>query len=268
MRYIRLAALLLALSLLAGCSIVPFQTPEEQRAAQEAAQARKEESEAQTDPADALEGEFNLTRTLTNSAGLTLATYQATFPRFSETGLKGQSFARVNSYYSSEISGLAQDAESFFKQVRSFYGEEWDTVTELATPFAVSISYELLEAPSGYVCVQTTVSVAENGQKETDLQAQVFLLDNGWRLSLETLLGSHYEEAAPRLLADILAWCKDKGIQVTATDTRTLEEFSENYALTRDGFRFYVDPFALSNKNANRYVIPVSLDGYRQMVDN
>ena len=268
MKYTRLAALLLSFLLLAGCSIIPFQTPEEQRAAQAAAQARKEEAEAQADPAAALDGSYTLNRTLTNSAGVTLATYKASFPRFSETGLKAQSFARINSYYSSEVSGLAQDADSFFHRVKAYYGEEWDLVTDATVDFSVSITYELLEAPQGYLCVRTDISVSENGQKETYPRAQVFLMDNGWKLSLETLLGSNYDEAAPLLLGDILGWCEENRIQVTNAQDRTLEEFAENFALTREGFRFYVEPFALSNKNANRYAIPVSLSGYIRMMGN
>ena len=46
-----------------------------------------------------------------------------------------------------------------------------------------------------------------------------------------------------------------------------LAEFSENYALTTEGFVFYTQPFQLNNKNANRYTIPVSLNPYRGMLD-
>lgn len=265
MKYIRLTALVLSLALLTGCSIIPFQTPEEQRAAQQAAESRREESQARTDPADALEGDYIINRTLTNSAGVTLATYRAAFPRFSVTGLKATSFARINSYYSSESSGLVQDAESFFAQVKAFYGPEWDTVTEATADFSVSITYQLLDAPQGYLCVRTDISICEHGQTQTYPRAQVFLLDNGWKLSLETLLGSSYEEAAPLLLEDILEWCGENGIVVTGSGSRTLEEFSDNFALTREGFLFYVDAFALNNKNANRYTIPVDLERYVRM---
>lgn len=268
MKYIRFTALLLSLALLSGCSIIPFQTPAEQRAAQQAIEDRKEEAMAQADPFAALEGNYILSRTLINSVGTTLATYQAAFPRFSQTGLKSQSFSRINNYYSNEAAGLSQDAESFFGQVKAFYGENWDTVTEATAAFSVSITSELLEAPQGYLCVRTNISVAENGQSETYPRAQVFLLDNGWKLSMETLFGNRYSEAAPLLLADILDWCDRSGIQIVGAQDLTLEDFSENFALTKDGFRFFVEPFALSNKNANRYVIPVSLDAYARMMDN
>ena len=266
MKYIRLIALILSLALLTGCSIIPFQTPEEQRAELEAAEARREESQARINPAAELEGDYIINRALTNSAGVTLATYQSAFPRFSVNGLKASSFARINSYFSSESAGLVQDAESFFNQVKTYYGPDWDTVTEATTDFSVNITYQLLNAPQEYLCVRTDISICEHGQTETYPRAQVFLLDNGWKLSLQTLLGSHYEEAKPLLLADILEWCGENGIVVTGSSERTLDEFSGNFALTKEGFLFYVDSFALNNKNANRYTIPVDLERYVRML--
>ena len=268
MKYIRFAALLLSLALLAGCSIIPFQTPEEQRAAQQAAEALRLEAQAQADPVAALDGDFILNRVLTNAVGTQLATYRVTFPRFSESGEKAQSFARINSFYEDEITGLIQDAYSFFSVVKAAYGEEWDAVTVADKAFSISITYTLLEAPAGYLCVRCDFRVEENSQVETYSQAQVFLLDNGWRLTMESLLGDGYETAAPKLMASILAWCTNNGIAVTAADTCTLEDFSDNYALTTEGFLFYTEPFQLNNKNANRYSIPVSLSGYRSLLED
>ena len=268
MKFIRFAALALSLTLLTGCSILPFRTPEEQREALQAAEARKEEARSTVDPAAALEGDYLLNRTLTNSAGVTLATYQAIYPRFSETGLKAQSFDRINSYYYGELSGLTQDAESFFQRVQAHYGEEWDTVTEPTGVFSIAINYQLLEAPKGYLCVRTDISVSENGQQQNYPRTQVFLLDNGWKLSLRTLLGDDYDETAPLLLDGILEWCGENGIQVTGVQDRTLEEFEDNFALTPDGFLFYVEPFTLNNKNANRYTIPVTVKNYARIIGN
>lgn len=268
MRYIRFFALLLSLCLLAGCSIVPFQTPEEQRAAQQAAEALKLEAQAQADPFTALDGAFTLHRTLTNSAGVELATYDAAFPRFSEDGEKAKSFSRINAFYDNEITGLIQDAYSFFSEVKKAYGEDWDTVTTADKAFRIRIGYELLEAPEGYLCVRCDFYLEENGQTEKYSKAQVFLLDNGWQLTLEALFGTQYESAAPKLTASILAWCNNNGIAVTGAEERTIEEFSANYALTTEGFLFYTEPFQLNNKNANRYTIPVTLSGYRSVLED
>lgn len=268
MKYSRILAALLSLLLLSGCSIVPFQTPEEQRAALEAAEVLRQEAQAEADPFAALSGEYTLSRTLTNAAGVELASYRVAYPKFSEDGQKAQSFARINSYYENEISGLTQDAYSFFNVVKAAYGEEWDTVTLADKLFSVNISYELVKAPEGYLTVRCDFRVEENGQVENYSQAQVFLLDNGWRLTMEALLGEQYDTAAPKLTASILAWCNNNGITVTNPDKRTLEEFSGNFALTEEGFLFYTEPFQLSNKNSNRYSIPVSRSGFRSVLED
>ena len=90
----------------------------------------------------------------------------------------------------------------------------------------------------------------------------------GKHLTMETLLGDQYEDTAPKLTASILAWCKNNGINVTNADSRTLEEFSDNFALTEEGFLFYTQPFQLNNKNANRYSIPVSRSGFRSVLED
>lgn len=267
MKYIKLSALSLALCLLCGCSVMPFTTPEEQQAAQEAAESARLELQEQIDPAQVLKDSLKFRKALANSQGTILAEYTVDFPYFSKTDQKAQSFERVNDYYLNEMAGLNQDAESLFAAAKAAYGEAWDTVTEAARPYSVVIDYELLEAPAGYLCVRCDYDIQESGQRERYSQAQVFLLDNGWRLTLETLLGSNYETAAPQLLSAILQWCEDRDIEVTNADTRTLSEFSENYALTTEGFVFYTQPFQLNNKNASRYTIPVSLNPYRGMLE-
>ena len=78
----------------------------------------------------------------------------------------------------------------------------------------MKIDYDLLDAPAGYLSVQMNFSVWEDTVWEEYSTAQVFLLDNGWRLTLETLLGEDYEKAAPQLLSSILQWCQDNGIEV------------------------------------------------------
>lgn len=267
MKRICLLALPLALAMLAGCSILPFQTPEEQRAAQEAVQAAQLEAQTQVDPQAAFQGDFPLHKTLANANGVILADYSVTFPYFNKTGEKAQSFTRINEYYQNELAGLNQDAEAFFDKARQTYGVGWNQVTQADKTFLLRIGYELLEAPEGYLCVRCDFHVEENDQTEEYSKAQVFLLDNGWQLSLSTLLGEGYDQAAPKLLSELLKWCEDNELEVTAPESRTLEEFSQDYALTTDGFIFYTQPFQLNNKEPRRFAVPVSLSSCRHLLE-
>ena len=154
MKLTRIIPLLLALALLCGCSAMPFTTPEEQQAAQQAAEAAKQENQSRADPREALQTDLQFSRLLVNSAGVTLAEYQVRFPYFSKTGQKAQSFTRINEYYQNELAGLNQDANSLFASAKEAYGPDWDTVTEADKGFFVDISYQLPQAPEGYLCVQ------------------------------------------------------------------------------------------------------------------
>lgn len=265
--YRRLIPALCLTLLLSACSSIPFTTPEEQQAALLETEALRKEAEAQVDPLELQKNDLALRRKLTTANGIALAEYLVELPAFSTQGQKAQSFARINEYYKNELSGLNQDADSLFAHVQSVYGPEWLSVPEPTHTFRTEVDYEILEAPAGYLCVRMDFYVQEDATVEQYSAAQVFLLDNGWKLTLETLLGEDYAAAAPRLLEAILTWCDNNGIDVADRESRTLEEFSQNYALTREGFIFYTQPFQMSNKNASRYRIPVSLDGYAGMLD-
>ena len=103
---LRLAAGALCALLASGCSILPYESPEEQRAAQEAAKVSRVQAETVVDPAALLTAPLRLSRAMVTESGLTLASYQVTFPQFAENEAKGQSFARINRYFQNEFTGL------------------------------------------------------------------------------------------------------------------------------------------------------------------
>lgn len=264
---LRLAAGALCALLASGCSILPYESPEEQRAAQEAAEVSRVQAETVVDPAALLTAPLRLSRAMVTESGLTLASYQVTFPQFAENEAKGQSFARINRYFQNEFTGLEEDCDSLFSRARKHYGDNWPAVTAANADYVQTVDYTLLDAPEGYLCIRLDRTTALNSQRETESQAVAFLLDNGWELSLETLLGSDYAQAAPMLLEDILAWCDKQGIEITGRDALTLEDFSQGFALTGEGFIFYTQPFLLNSRDGTRYAIPVSLEKYQEFLD-
>jgi hypothetical protein len=88
MKYTKLISLALALCLLCGCSVMPFTTPEEQLAAQQAAESARLELQEQVDPAQALKDNLKFRKALANSQGTILAEYTVDFPYFSKTDQK------------------------------------------------------------------------------------------------------------------------------------------------------------------------------------
>ena len=264
---LRLTAAALCVGLLSGCAIWKFETPEEQRAAQEAQEAKRAQVETAVDPASMQINDLSFSRELVNSQETVLAAYRVTLPRFSESGLKSQSFSRINRFFRNEYVGLDQDCQSFLEDAKTGFGENWDNIKEVSSRPGISVDYELLTAPVGYLTVCCRYSVWENSQNDNYSRCTVFLLDNGWELTLETLFGTNYEKAAPLLMADILEWCEANDVDVTQPERFSLSDFSEGYGLTTRGLLFYTQPFQLNTKDGSRYEITVPLGRYLSLLN-
>lgn len=262
----RVLPAVLALLLLSGCGMLSFETPEEQRAAAEAAQRKREEMEATVDVPALLTDEFYFSRELTNSLGCVLADYAVRLPKFSCEGQRSESFARINSYFENEFAGLKEGCDGFFADVQTLLGEGWNELEDLPPDdyAQVSVEYALLDAPEGYVCIRCDYVLAENHQKDSWSQGVVFLLDNGWELTLETLLGTSYDTAAPLLMEGILNWCDENEVEVAAPEALSLSDFSQGYLLTEDALIFYTQPFQLNNEDGTRYAVSLPLEEYAQ----
>lgn len=267
---LRLGAAALSAALLSGCSLLSFETPEQQLAAAEAARQKRLEVEEDIEITALQSGELSLERTLENSAGCLLATYSVRLPQFSRSGQKSESFTRINDYFENEFSGLQEACEGFFADVRQLLGEGWNELSELSPEdvSAISVDYALAAAPAGYVSVRCDYTLAENRQKDSWSQGVVFLLDNGWELSLETLLGSDYDTAAPLLLQGIWDWCEENGVTVSSPERFSLSDFSQGYLLTADSLIFYTQPFQLSNEDGSRYAVALPLSDYAQYLNS
>lgn len=259
---LRFCAAALCLFLLCGCTLMNFDTPEDQLAAEQAREAKRIQVQAKVDPAAMKLADQSFDKELVNSQGTLLAAYRVTLPHFSESGLKKESFSRINQYYTQEFEGLSQDADAFLESAKALYGEGWDQIAQAETRPGVAISYELTEAPEEYLCVRCDYSVWENGQNDRYSACTVFLLDNGWELTLETLFGSHYEEAAPKLMQDILSWCEDNAVEVIQPERLQISDFAFGYGITRTALIFYSQPFQLNNSDGTRYEIRIPLSNY------
>ena len=260
--FLRAAAAVCAV-VLGGCSLLPsFRTPEEIRAAEEAAQASRAENEARIDPTAMESAPLVFHRELSNSQGTVLALYSVSLPQFDDTGVKSQSFQRINRRFQDERDALDADCDSFFAQTKQSLGEGWDALTEEGDPASINVAYTVLRAPAGYLCVRFDSEMRVNGQTDYYSKAAVFLLDNGWELDLPTLLGSDYEKVSAMLLEDVLDWCGENGVTVDDPEALALSDLEDGYALTATAIWFYTKPFQLSNRDGTRYAVRIPLTDY------
>ncbi|MBR5391001.1 MAG: hypothetical protein IK141_06880 [Clostridia bacterium] len=260
--FLRAAAAVCAV-LLSGCSLLPaVRTPEEVRAAEEAAQASRAENQARVDPLRMETEPLGFYRELVNSQNTLLAQYSVSLPQFDDSGLKSQSFQRVNDRFREELAALNADCDSFFRQTAQSLGDGWDALTQVSDVPSVNVTYTLLRAPAGYLCIRFDYEMHINGQTDPYSKAMVFLLDNGWELDLHTLFGDDYENVSAMLREDFLDWCDENGISVTDPAAFRLAEVEDGYALTATAIWFYTKPFQLSNKDGTRYAVRIPLTEY------
>ena len=259
-------ALLLAVCT-AGCSFMPFEDPDEQRDRALLAAAAPV-SNAEVDPADLLDDELSVTETLTGNQGQTLAYYSARLPQFLvEERLKGQSFQRINEYYQEQLSGYEEDCASFFTMVKGHYGEAWADAPADELLFSTEMTYALTAAPEDYVCVLRTYTMRDGAAgTEVYRNAEVFLLDSGWRLSLEELFGSHYEEAAPLLLEGIRAWCLENGMQEERAAALELSEFAPGFGMDGASLLFFLQPFTITAADDQLRTVRLPLSDYADLL--
>lgn len=260
-----LLALLLAVCT-AGCSIMPFEDPAEQRAQEQSAAAVKT-ADVLIDPADLLGDDLKLTQELKNDAGQVLATYSARLPHFTvDEAKKGQSFQRIDDYYSEQLTALQEDCDSFFAMVKEHYGANWAAAAVAQTVFSAELTYALTDAPEGYLCVMSTYTMVSDGASEVYRDAEVFLLDSGWRLTLAELFGSHYEEAQPLLLQGIRDWCAANGMSADKTALLALDDFAQSYGMDGDSLLFFLPPFTLSTTDDEARIIRLWLGDYADLL--
>ena len=261
-KYISLSFLLAALLLLTACQLIPFEDPEAQRAKAEATEAVV----VLPDPRDALGSDRVYTQELRNQTGTLLATYETRLPSFSEMEPHGEIFREINDHYDQEFAQSPADCESLFQVVQRHHGPEWEVIETVSGIFSVRYTYELLPTQEKYICIQKKYTYQTDlGGGYTRYYPDVFLAENGWRLSFAGLFGHNSDKASGAALAGIRAWCEASGIAHEKLDGLTAADFTEFYAMDETHLIFYAEPFMLSTNDGTAYVIELDLRDFSAM---
>lgn len=276
-QYIRSSiTLLLCLSLLlcTGCSsLFPYESIEEQQQQEQnknnlglsGSGGSKQEA---IDLKNIQSDDLVYTNTLRNAAGSVLATYTGRVPTFLAPSGYAAAFQRINEHFQVQYQAFREDCEAYFNRVKQFYGDQWNTVTVDVPVFNTSVSYSLFEAPAHYLSLEFNYSTSLDGASQNNYRlGEVLLLDTGWVLQAAALFGSHYEDAQPRILADVTQWAVDQGILTEGVAVSfTAEKLLKNFALTQDQLVLYLDAYTLSANNASSHVVRLDLQNYADLI--
>jgi hypothetical protein len=248
----------LSLLLLGGCDLLPFQTAESIRAREEEKLEMAERTRL-VPPADMLTSVKTIVRELKNEKGRVLARYEGAIPVFSAVGYQETACARMNEFYEGEFSEYNGDCEAFFASVREAYGPDWG-LAEPEGVYSVSFTYELMDTPLRYICVKRTYTYAKPwGDGYVLYYPEIFLAENGWKLSFNGLFGLNAEDAVELVMEQIALWCDANNVPHERLDGLSIEDFWEDIAMTREALIIYVPSFTLSTNDKNSYEIKLDM---------
>lgn len=260
----KMLLLLLSVSLLSGCTLIPFEDPEAQK--QKALEAATKVEISLPNAKEMQESDRTYRRELKSKSGLVLATYEARMPSFSTTGEHSAVFERINEHYQGEFEACRLDCDSLFEAVKRQYGEEWEVLESVENVVQVTYTYRLLDAPEAYICIEKVyTSVSSGGVSTARHYPDVFLAENGWRLSFDGLFGYNAEQAGQRVLDGIARWCESNQVPCEKLSGLSAQTFTEYYAIDTESLIFHIEPFLLSTNDGKSYVVELPISGYADL---
>ena len=253
---------------LCGCSMMPFQSVEENQKKSESVSTLSTGS-APVSPADLVGKDLEIKNTLSSSTGVVLATYHASLPQFKAEGAKSSSYKLINDYYETEFEAFNKDCDSFFQMVKKDLGNNWQQITSPVPVQITDYSYELQNSSEKYVSVIRSYNFTDRtGQQTTYYYGDVFSTETGWRLKMDDLFGKNTAKAKKALEEQLKSWCKQNGIDENTVSKLDLNGLTEEFSLTSKDLVLCVEPFALSSNDKSGRIIKLPLSAFSQWMSN
>lgn len=218
-------------AVLSGCTLLKFDDPADVKKDQEV-QVTPDTKAEPIDPASILDSEkLTMDEQLTDASGKVVAVYKAALPYFSnEAG--DAAVDSINQYYEEEFSQLKDDKDRFFGIV----GEK---PAESGEPRSSIISYELLDAPQGYVSVLRCYEGLDTlGAQQENYFCEVFSASTGWKLRFSDIFGENRDKAMTCLREEIEQWCFENDYDAKWLYNADDATISDNFAF--DGSTAYI----------------------------
>lgn len=215
--------LLMFCSQLTGCTLVHFDDPAESQ--QQTQEIEKQTTVEYPDAAAALAADrLVMDEKLTDDTGRVLAVYQAAFPWF--TAGSSQALQNINAHYENEFSYLAEDQARFFELVRQ---KPSDTVR------TAIFTYELLEAPEGYIAVLRRYESVDTLDISTvTYYCEVFSAATGLQLRFSNLFGNQSAAAMEALRSALADWCAQREYDTGWAEALSDDVLTENITLDQE----------------------------------
>lgn len=253
-----LAAGALALACLCGgCAVGGFSQPR---------QTPQEEGGAPAEPEAGAPAQVYQARELLYEKKLSLpsggqaAIYRASLPQFEVEGDKAPILDKINQHYRAELSVLQQDCESYFNQIKAYYGDSWQSAQALDLDYRVDFDYQIRQAADQRISLTREYRYLDvAGKEKVVYSAETFDCTTGWLIKLEDLFDDK-SQAEQEVKRQLQLWIEKNQIENVSVDDFSFEKQDSAFAIGEDSLYLCLDESAVSTESAGGCLAEIPLE--------
>lgn len=253
-----LAAGALALACLCGgCAVGGFSQPR---------QTPQEEGGAPAEPEAGAPAQVYQARELLYEKKLSLpsggqaAIYRASLPQFEVEGDKAPILDKINQHYRAELSVLQQDCESYFNQIKAYYGDSWQSAQALDLDYRVDFDYQIRQAAGQRISLTREYRYLDvAGKEKVVYSAETFDCTTGWLIKLEDLFDDK-SQAEQEVKRQLQLWIEKNQIENVSVDDFSFEKQDSAFAIGEDSLYLCLDESAVSTESAGGCLAEIPLE--------
>lgn len=253
-----LAAGALALACLCGgCAVGGFSQPR---------QTPQEEAGAPAEPEAGAPAQVYQARELLYEKKLSLpsggqaAIYRASLPQFEVEGDKAPILDKINQHYRAELSVLQQDCESYFNQIKAYYGDSWQSAQALDLDYRVDFDYQIRQAAGQRISLTREYRYLDvAGKEKVVYSAETFDCTTGWLIKLEDLFDDK-SQAEQEVKRQLQLWIEKNQIENVSVDDFSFEKQDSAFAIGEDSLYLCLDESAVSTESAGGRLAEIPLE--------
>ena len=255
---------ILALSCLCGgCAVGGFEEPR---------QTPAEDSvlPAETEPGAPVQvyqaKELLYEKKLSLPSGAQAAIYRASLPQFEEEGEENPILEKINQHYRAELSVLQQDCESYFNQIKAYYGESWQSAQQPTLEYRVDFDYQIRQAAGQRVSLSRAYRYLDvNGKEKVVYSAETFDCTTGWLIKLGDLFADQ-DEAEQEVKRQLQLWIEKNQIENVSVDDFSFAKQDSAFAIGEDFLYLCLEESVVSTDSAGGCLAEIPLESLESLM--
>ena len=198
-------------------------------------------------------------------SGEQAAIYRVSLPQFEAEGDKAPILEKINQHYRAELSVLQQDCESYFNQIKAYYGESWQSAQQLELEYRVDFDYQIRQAAGQRISLSRSYRYLDvNGKEKTVYSAETFDCTTGWLVKLADLFADA-SEAEQEVKRQIQLWMDENQIENISVDDFSFQKQDSAFAIGEDTLYLCLDESVVSTESAGGRLAEIPLESLEHL---